>query len=276
MTMYSEDLDSFLDNLEFDESDERTRSRGGRRGQTPLRTPSPQSSFQPRPSANTVTQAQLQAAVRTLDGKITTLAGNVKTLETRTSSVAAEQDRVSAALRKEIEERKKSADGIRRDLQQTKTLAVLLPLISQKTEDVVRADGTVAKVVTQPEFDSAVHAADGRQFRRQRVTGHAGRQLEHPADDGAALAALREQCAEHSAPNFWVQPSEAGEQQEPPGADGTTSGVVPDVMKSEQGGLIRIPIEQLSKLFNPSRARRKKYGFCGMDDLTVLFRQIRN
>jgi predicted RNase H-like nuclease (RuvC/YqgF family) len=150
MTMYSEDLDSFLDNLEFDESDERTRSRGGRRGQTPLRTPSPQSSFQPRPSANTVTQAQLQAAVRTLDGKITTLAGNVKTLETRTSSVAAEQDRVSAALRKEIEERKKSADGIRRDLQQTKTLAVLLPLISQKTEDVVRADGTVAKVVTQP------------------------------------------------------------------------------------------------------------------------------
>lgn len=149
MTMYADDLDSFLDNLEFDESDERAR-RGGRRGQTPLRTPSPQSSFQPRPSSNSVTQAQLQAAVRTLDGKITTLAGSVKTLETRTNSVAGEQDRLSAALRKEVEERKKTTDATRRDLQQTKTLSVLLPLISQKTEDVPRADGTIAKVVTQP------------------------------------------------------------------------------------------------------------------------------
>ncbi|MBB5235894.1 hypothetical protein [Deinococcus budaensis] len=150
MTMYSEDIDSFLDTLEFDESDERVRRGGARRGGAPLRTPSPQSSFQPRPSANTVTQAQLQAAVRTLDGKITTLAGGVKTLETRTNSVAAEQDRLAAATRKEIEERKKSGDAVRRDLQQTKTLAVLLPMISQKTEDVVRADGTTAKVVTQP------------------------------------------------------------------------------------------------------------------------------
>lgn len=149
MTMYSEDIDSFLDTLEFDESDERARPRG-RRGQTPLRTPSPQSSFQPRPSPTTVTQAQLQAAVKTLDGKITTLAGNVKTLETRTTSVAAEQDRIAAGLRKEIEERKKNTEGIRRDLQQTKTLSVLLPMISQKTEDVVKRDGTTVKVVTQP------------------------------------------------------------------------------------------------------------------------------
>lgn len=149
MTMYTEDIDSFLDTLEFDESDERARPRG-RRGQTPLRTPSSQSSFQPRPSPNSVTQAQLQAAVRTLDGKITTLAGNVKTLETRTTSVAAEQDRVVAGLRKEMEERKKGSEGLRRDLQQTKTLSVLLPMISQKTEDVVKRDGTTAKVVTQP------------------------------------------------------------------------------------------------------------------------------
>ena len=149
MTMYADDIDSYLDNFEFDESDERARPRG-RRNPTPVRTPSPQSSFQARPSSNSVTQAQLQAAVRTLDGKITTLAGSVKTLETRTNSVAAEQDRMAAALRKEMDERKKSSDGIRRNLQQTKTLAVLLPMISQKTEDVVRADGTTAKVVTQP------------------------------------------------------------------------------------------------------------------------------
>lgn len=150
MTMYTEDLDSLLDSFEYDESDERVGRRGGRRGQAPLRTPSPQSSFQPRPSSNGVTQAQLQAAVRTLDGKITTLAGNVKTLETRTGSVAAEQDRLGAALRREVEERKKATDATRRDLQQTKTLAVLLPLISQKTEDVTKNDGTTVKVVTQP------------------------------------------------------------------------------------------------------------------------------
>ncbi|GMA15730.1 hypothetical protein E5F05_06115 [Deinococcus metallilatus] len=150
MTLYTEDIDSFLDNLEYDESDERARPRGRQRGQPPLRTPSPQSSFQPRPSANAVTQAQLQAAVRSLDGKISTLAGNVKTLESRTNSVAAEQDRLAAAMRKEAEDRKKTTDNIRRDLQQTKTLAVLLPLISQRTEDVPRADGTIAKVVTQP------------------------------------------------------------------------------------------------------------------------------
>lgn len=149
MTMYAEDLDSFLDNLEFDESDERSR-RGGRRNQQPLRTPSPQSSFQPRPSQNYVTQAQLQAAVKTLDGKITTLASNVKTLETRTNSVAAEQDRLSAALRKEVEERKKTTDAIRRDLQQTKTLSVLLPLMTQKAEDFQKRDGTPIKVLTQP------------------------------------------------------------------------------------------------------------------------------
>lgn len=155
MTMYAEDLDSFLDNLEFDESDERSR-RGGRRNQQPLRTPSPQSSFQPRPSQNYVTQAQLQAAVKTLDGKITTLASNVKTLETRTNSVAAEQDRVAASLRKEIEERKKGSEGIRRDLQQTKTLSVLLPFMTQKVQELPLLDkdgretGKV-KVLTQPD-----------------------------------------------------------------------------------------------------------------------------
>lgn len=128
MTMYADDISDLFDSLEMDEFDERARP--GRAGVAPLRTPGQGSSFQARPQAKYVTEAQLQAAVRTLDGKIATLGSNVKTLEGRARTLATEQDKLETALRKEMAERRKEQEALRKDLQQTRELSAILPILT--------------------------------------------------------------------------------------------------------------------------------------------------
>lgn len=141
-----DELESLLDDLDLGESEERA-WRG--RPRPPVRTPSPRSSFQPRQAPTAASQTQVQAAARNLDAKIETLSGAVKALETRTTGIAAEQDKVAVALRKEAVERKKSTDAIRADLQQTKMLAVLLPMLTQESVNATDAQGNQVRVVTQ-------------------------------------------------------------------------------------------------------------------------------
>jgi hypothetical protein len=143
MNGYVDDIDTLLD--EFEDFEERT----PRRRAAPVRTPSRQSSFAPRANPSAASQGQVQAAARNLDSKIETLSNSVKALETRANSLGAEQDRVSAALRKEMTERKKGTDATRADLQQTKMLAILLPLLSQETTDATDEQGNPVKLVTQ-------------------------------------------------------------------------------------------------------------------------------
>jgi hypothetical protein len=142
---YTDDIDTLLDSLEYEDLEERT----GRRRPAPVRTPSRQSSFTPRQAPTAASQGQVQAAARNLDSKIETLGNAVKALETRTTGLAAEQERTTALLRKEAGDRTKGVDATRAELQQTKMLAVMLPLISQDTTDAQDAEGRPIKVVTQ-------------------------------------------------------------------------------------------------------------------------------
>ncbi|MGW5192750.1 hypothetical protein ACWEOO_26135 [Kribbella sp. NPDC004138] len=145
MNGYSEDLDSLLDSLDYDEGFEEAAPRRS----TMVRTPTRQSSFVPRQTTTPASQTQVQSAARNLDSKIETLSSAVQALETRTNTLSTNQDRQGGLLRREVADRRKSADTIRADLQQTKMLAVLLPLISQETTDAVDDSGRSIKVLTQ-------------------------------------------------------------------------------------------------------------------------------
>jgi hypothetical protein len=89
--------------------------------------PSSQPSFKSRPPAgtpSTVTQAQLEAALARVDGKIKTVADGVSTISSRVNSIA-------SASKKEAEERKKGIEGQGKDLNQKLQLLALLPLLVQ-------------------------------------------------------------------------------------------------------------------------------------------------
>ena len=146
MNGYVDELDSLLDDVDSWESEERE----PRRPRSQVRTPTRRSSFQPRQTTTPASQTQVQAAARNLDGKIETLSNAVKALETRANSLTAEQDRTTTLVRKEITSRKKTDDGIRGDLQQTKMLSVLLPQLTQDTVQATnQATGQPVQVVTQ-------------------------------------------------------------------------------------------------------------------------------
>jgi hypothetical protein len=89
--------------------------------------PSSQPSFKSRPPAGTpsaVTQAQLEAALSRVDGKIKTVADGVSTINSRLASIA-------SATKKEVEERKKGVDSQSKDLNQKLQMLALLPLLIQ-------------------------------------------------------------------------------------------------------------------------------------------------
>jgi hypothetical protein len=147
MNGYSDDLDSLLDSLEYEEFEEYDEAAPRRRAT--VRTPTRQSSFVPRQTATPASQTQVQSAARNLDSKIETLSSAVQALETRTNSLSAAQGRQVGLLRKEVADRRKSTDATRSDLQQTKMLALLLPLLTQETTDATDDSGRTVKVVTQ-------------------------------------------------------------------------------------------------------------------------------
>ena len=106
-----------------------------------IKKPSSQPSFKPRPPAGTpaaVTQAQLEAALARVDGKIKTVADGVSTINSRLGSVA-------TASKKEAEERKKGIDTQSKDLNQKLQLLALLPLLIQPPSAKL-ASGTLADV----------------------------------------------------------------------------------------------------------------------------------
>ncbi|MFJ7158155.1 hypothetical protein ACIQUQ_24910 [Streptomyces sp. NPDC101118] len=138
-----DDIESLLDGFEFDEFDESSAPR-----RQTVRTPTRRSSFIPRHTQAAASQSQVQTSVRNLDSKIETLGNAVKSLETRTNALSAGQSKLATTVRKEAEERKKGSDAIRADLQQTKMLSLLLPMLTQETVD-ADANGKQVKVVTQ-------------------------------------------------------------------------------------------------------------------------------
>jgi hypothetical protein len=126
--------------------------------------PSSQPSFKPRPSPGTpagVTQAQLEAALTRVDGKIKTVADGVSTINSRLASIA-------SATKKEVEERKKNLDNTNKDLNSKLMMLAILPALVQPTYTIP------AVQVTSPAGGFAASTTYPCQFVTSGVTGVAG------------------------------------------------------------------------------------------------------
>jgi len=139
------EYESEMEGMEGWESESEASWEAARRG-APKR-PSSKPSFSPRPqpapgTANYVTQTQLQAALVRVDGKIKTLSDGVSTVNSRVASLA-------AAVKKEADARKKTAETQGKDLNQKIQLLALLPLLLTPP-----TGGVAAGVVTLPDGSS--------------------------------------------------------------------------------------------------------------------------
>ncbi|MGY4768682.1 hypothetical protein ACXC9Q_17365 [Kribbella sp. CWNU-51] len=137
-------MDSLLDSLDYEAFEEAAPAR-----RTLVRTPARQSSFVPRQTTTPASQTQVQSAARNLDSKIETLSTAVTALENRTNILSTGQDRQVALVRREVADRRKSTDAIRSDLQQTKMLALLLPLLTQESIEATDDSGKSVRVLTE-------------------------------------------------------------------------------------------------------------------------------
>lgn len=129
----------YADYAEFGDSAEQYESSGENYGEArprsrPLRPIAPgpaKSTYQPRPNTTSyVSQAQLQAALAKVSQQISVNSAAVKAVDQRVRGVAAETERTGIALRKEIGERKKEILAVRKDLQATREMAAILPLLT--------------------------------------------------------------------------------------------------------------------------------------------------
>lgn len=116
------EMSELLENVgEWESESEAAEGRGARAP----RRPSSQPSFKQRPAPGApgyVTQTQLEAALTRSDAKIKTVADGVSTINSRLSGL-------SAAAKKEAEERKKSVDSQNKDLNQKLQLMAMLPVL---------------------------------------------------------------------------------------------------------------------------------------------------
>ena len=127
---YDEAYDEDDESAEYDEYDEALRNRGFR--PSPVKTAPRGSAYKPRPTNNgPVTQAQLKEALAIVSRQVATNGTAIKTLDGRVRGVTSEQARATTMLRKEIAQRKKDKDAFTKELQSTRELAALLPIIAK-------------------------------------------------------------------------------------------------------------------------------------------------
>jgi hypothetical protein len=115
----------------FNEADEAS-PRGGRgRGPSkPLPKPSRGNAVPQQPAAGYATKAELQATANKLDARIGTVSKGMEALDKRTRSIEGEHARMAAALRREISERRAAVDSLKRAVDDTRNISMLLPLLS--------------------------------------------------------------------------------------------------------------------------------------------------
>lgn len=77
-----------------------------------------------------VTQSQLKEALGKVSQQITLNSTAIKTVDGRVRGVTEDQKKLGAFVRKETADRKKELDKVRSDLQQTKELSAILPMIT--------------------------------------------------------------------------------------------------------------------------------------------------
>lgn len=111
------------------EWDERSRRQRGRVGPS-VRTPPRGDPVAKQSPTGYALKAELAATARKLDGRIGVLSTSLTKLGHRTRALEVENGRIGAALRKEIVTRKKTTDDLRRTLDETRQIAMLMPLLS--------------------------------------------------------------------------------------------------------------------------------------------------
>lgn len=82
----------------------------------------------PRPGF--ATKAELDATAKKLDARIATTTDSVKQLDGRTRTMEAESAKMGTALKKEIEVRKRQTTELRKGLDESRQLAMIVPLIT--------------------------------------------------------------------------------------------------------------------------------------------------
>ena len=117
---------------EFDEARAPSRRRGGRRGpgRPPVKTPPRGNATVKAPRGGVATKAELDATAKKLDARIATASAAIKTLDGRARSLESQHGQVSDALKKEIALRKKSTDGLKQGLDESRQLAMIVPLLT--------------------------------------------------------------------------------------------------------------------------------------------------
>jgi hypothetical protein len=127
------DYADYADFSDYADADESYGDNYGEARKRPMRPIAPgpaKPAYQPRPSGNFVTQPQLQAALARVTQQLNANGAAIKAVDTRVRGVATETERTGIALRKESAERKKEILGVRKDLQSTREIAALLPLLT--------------------------------------------------------------------------------------------------------------------------------------------------
>jgi hypothetical protein len=139
--------DFATDGESSDWSDAAPRGRGGRQfGRVPTAR-----SGQPVPqqaASGYATKAELQATAQRLDSRIATNSKAIATVDGRTRTLATDIGKLGAEFRKEVAERKAVTEALKKGLDESRQLALLLPLLSTSTTtDIATASGTVKNVM---------------------------------------------------------------------------------------------------------------------------------
>lgn len=138
---WSEDDESWD---EDDEASERRRRLLRRRGRGRLKTPPRGNAVAKRPAAGYATKAELAATAKRLDGRIATNSTAIKALDGRTRTMETNSAKMGTALRKEIAMRKKTVGALKKSLDETRQISMIMPLLSSPGS--VTISGTTHKL----------------------------------------------------------------------------------------------------------------------------------
>jgi hypothetical protein len=108
-------------------------SEAKKKGGPPVKPSGGKNAYAPPKSAGTdrpVTQSQLKEALGKVSQQITLNSTAIKTVDGRVRGVTEDQKKLGAFVRKETADRKKELENVKRDLQQTKELSAIIPMIT--------------------------------------------------------------------------------------------------------------------------------------------------
>ena len=129
-SLIESDFESDFEYDEYDEWDERAPRRKKPTSFRPGLKTAPRGNATVRaPKSGFATKAELDATAKKLDGRIATNATAIKTLDRRTQTAEREVSSMGNALRKEIALRKKETGELRKGLDESRQIAMLMPLL---------------------------------------------------------------------------------------------------------------------------------------------------